>query len=116
VSGGAGARRPCRERGHERRLDRHAPVAFTADDCHSENVKFDKERLQSPSRLVRVIVLTADQVEDFEPFVPYFRFMEEGLAADVAAPTKQKIMGENRYDFGNVDLAFDEVELRLYEL
>jgi hypothetical protein len=65
-------------------------------------MKFDKERFKTANPLARVIVLTADQFEDFELFVPYFRFMEEGIAVDVAAPVKEKITGENGYVFENV--------------
>jgi protease I len=79
-------------------------------------MKFDKEWFRSPEPVARVIVLTADQFEDFELFVPYFRFMEEGVAVDVAAPTKAKISGENGYVFENVDLTFDEVDPGLYDL
>jgi protease I len=79
-------------------------------------MKFDKERFKTANPLARVIVLTADQFEDFELFVPYFRFMEEGIAVDVAAPVKEKITGENGYVFENVDLTFDEVDPRLYDL
>ena len=79
-------------------------------------MKFDKQRFETPNPLARVLVLTADQFEDFELFVPYFRFMEAGVAVDVAAPTKEKITGENGYVFENVDLTFDEVDPRRYDL
>jgi protease I len=79
-------------------------------------MKFDKEKFQTAQPLARAIVLTADKFEDFELFVPYFRFMEEGVAVDVAAPTKEKITGENGYFFENVDLAIDEVDPQRYDL
>ena len=79
-------------------------------------MKFDKERFQTPKPLARVIILTADKFEDFELFVPYFRFMEEGVAVDVAAPAKEKITGENGYFFENVDLTIDEVDPQQYDL
>jgi protease I len=79
-------------------------------------MKFDKERFTTPNPLARAIVLTADKFEDFELFVPYFRMMEEGVAVDVAAPTKETITGENGYFFENVDLTIDEVDPQAYDL
>jgi protease I len=79
-------------------------------------MKFDKERFERPDPLARVIVLTADQFEDFELFVPYFRLMEEGVAVDVAAPAKETLSGENGYLFENVDLTIDEVDPQKYDL
>lgn len=79
-------------------------------------MKFDKERFRTPTPLARVLILTADKFEDFELFVPYFRFMEEGIAVDVAAPAKAKLIGENGYFFENVDLTIDEVDAQRYDL
>ncbi len=79
-------------------------------------MKFDKERFKTANPLARALILTADRFEDFELFVPYFRFMEEGIAVDVAAPAKEKITGENGYFFENVDLTIDEVDPEQYDL
>src|SRR5512136_1459314 len=79
-------------------------------------MKFDKESVAVRNPLARVIILTADKFEDFELFVPYFRFMEEGVAVDVAAPAKEKLTGENGYIFENVDLTFEEVDAQQYDL
>ena len=79
-------------------------------------MKFDKEKFRTPKPLARAIILTADGFEDFELFFPYFRFMEEGVAVDVAAPAKEKITGENGYFFENVDLTIDEVDPQQYDL
>jgi protease I len=79
-------------------------------------MEFDKARFTTPSPLARVIVLTADQFEDLELFVPYFRLMEEGVAVDVAAPAKEALTGENGYFFENVDLTIDEVDPQSYDL
>ena len=89
---------------------------MAATACYSEEMKFDKARFKAPEPLARVIILTADKFEDFELFVPYFRFMEEGIAVDVAAPAKEKITGENGYIFENVDLTIDEVDPTKYDL
>ena len=56
-------------------------------------MEFDKERFSTPNPLARALVLTADEFEDFELFVPYFRMMEEGVAVDVAAPAKETLTG-----------------------
>ena len=79
-------------------------------------MKFDKSRFETQDPLARVIILTADKFEDFELFVPYFRFMEEGVAVDVAAPAKEKLTGENGYVFETVDLTLDEVDAERYDL
>ncbi len=79
-------------------------------------MKFDKERFEAAKPHARAIILTADRFEDFELFVPYFRFMEEGVAVDVAAPAKEKLTGENGYFFENVDLTIDEVDPQDYDL
>jgi protease I len=79
-------------------------------------MKFDKESFRTSSPLARAIILTADKFEDFELFVPYFRLMEEGVAVDVAAPEKVKLVGENGYFFENVDLTIDEVDPQSYDL
>jgi protease I len=78
-------------------------------------MEFDKQRFATPNPLARAIVLTADEFEDFELFVPYFRLMEEGVAVDVAAPVKETISGENGYFFENVDLTIDEVDPQAYD-
>jgi protease I len=89
---------------------------MAATACYSEEMKFDKARFKTPEPLARVIILTADKFEDFELFVPYFRFMEEGIAVDVAAPAKEKITGENGYIFENVDLTIEDVDPKNYDL
>jgi len=79
-------------------------------------MKFDKASVAIQKPLARVLVLTADKFEDFELFVPYFRLLEEGVAVDVAAPSKEKLTGENGYVFENVDLTFAEVDAQRYDL
>ncbi|HEY6093554.1 MAG TPA: type 1 glutamine amidotransferase domain-containing protein [Gallionellaceae bacterium] len=79
-------------------------------------MKFDKERFHTAAPQARALILTADKFEDLELFVPYFRFMEAGIAVDVAAPVKEKLAGENGYFFENVDLTIDEVDAQRYDL
>lgn len=45
----------------------------------------------------KAVVLTADQFEDMEVFVPVFRLMEEGWQVDIAAPKIEELHGENGY-------------------
>jgi protease I len=54
------------------------------------------------------VVLTADQFEDLEVLVPYFRLLEEGAKVDIAAPTLDEIEGEHGYRL-MPDLTFDQV-------
>lgn len=41
---------------------------------------------QNKDAKTRVLIVTADGTEDTEFFYPYYRFLEEGLAVDVATP------------------------------
>jgi len=84
--------------------------------CYRRTMKFDKDKYRTANPLARAIVLTADKFEDFELFFPYFRLVEAGVAVDVAAPTKEKITGENGYVFENVDLTIDQVDPQEYDL
>lgn len=76
----------------------------------------DKKRFVARAPKARVIILTANSFEDMELFFPYFRLLEEGFRVDVAAPRKQKLVGENGYVFENVDLIFSEVNPADYDL
>jgi protease I len=64
---------------------------------------------------IKALILTADKFEDMELFFPYFRLLEEGLQADVAAPKKGHIEGEHGYEF-EVDKTFDDVDSDDYDL
>jgi len=57
----------------------------------------------------KALVLTADKFEDLEVFFPVFRLLEEGWLVDIAAPKKQKIVGENGYEV-MPRKTFDEVD------
>lgn len=63
----------------------------------------------------KALILTADQFEDFELFVPLFRLIEEGFAVTVAAPTKDEISGEHGYSIVP-EMTFAEVDPDAYEL
>ncbi len=63
----------------------------------------------------RAVVLTADQFEDLEVLVPYFRLLEEGASVDIAAPTLDEIQGEHGYRLVP-DLTIDQVRADDYDL
>jgi len=43
------------------------------------------------------LILTADDFEEAELLVPYYRLQEEGLAVDIAAPRRGRVRGEHGY-------------------
>ncbi len=47
---------------------------------------------------MKVLVVTADNFEDSEFFVPYYRFLEEGFKVDIASMSKGKIKGKHGYE------------------
>lgn len=62
-----------------------------------------------------VIILTADLFEDMELFFPFFRLLEEGIQADIAAPTMEQIHGEHGYPL-KPNKTFDEINPKEYDL
>jgi len=46
---------------------------------------------------MKALILTADQFEDSELLVPYYRLREEGVAVDIAAPARGPLRGEHGY-------------------
>ncbi len=67
-----------------------------------------------PSRK-KALIMTADQFEDMELFVPLFRLIEAGWHVDVAAPNKKEINGEHGYSL-QPSLTFDEADPDDYDL
>lgn len=63
----------------------------------------------------RAVILTADQFEDMEVFVPLFRLLEEGVEVDVVAPKKGVINGEHGYQL-KVTKTIAEVDPDEYDL
>ena len=63
----------------------------------------------------KALILTANKFEDMELFFPYFRLLEEGVEATIAAPRKGHIEGEHGYGF-EVEKTFDEVHPDDYDL
>lgn len=46
---------------------------------------------------MKVCLLTADQFEEAELLVPYYRMLEEGVAADIVAPARGTVRGKHGY-------------------
>ena len=68
----------------------------------------------SRSMDIRTVILTADKFEDVELFVPYFRLLEAGARADIAAPTMEEISGEHGYSVAP-DLLIQDVDPDEYD-
>jgi protease I len=47
---------------------------------------------------MKVLIISADNFEDTELLVPYYRLLEEGVLVDVASLRKGKITGKHGYD------------------
>lgn len=47
---------------------------------------------------MRVLVISADNFEDSELLVPYYRFLEEGMQVDIASMEKGTIRGKHGYE------------------
>lgn len=63
----------------------------------------------------RAVVLTADQFEDLEVFIPVFRLAEAGWQVDIAAPTLDAIQGEHGYGL-KPTVRIDDVKADEYDL
>jgi len=66
-------------------------------------------------KMIKALILTADNFEDMELFFPYFRLLEEGLEVDIAAPKKRHIKGEHGYEL-EIRKIFDDVKPEDYDL
>ncbi|HTY48014.1 MAG TPA: type 1 glutamine amidotransferase domain-containing protein [Methanomassiliicoccales archaeon] len=68
-----------------------------------------------PGEATRAIMLTADKFEDLEVLYPYFRLLEEGIHADVAAPKMEQLNGEHGYSLMPAK-TFDQVDPGDYDV
>ncbi len=57
---------------------------------------------------MRVLILSADNFEDSELLVPYYRFIEEGIQVDIASTRTGRITGKHGYQV-EVDKTLEEV-------
>lgn len=64
---------------------------------------------------MRAIIISADQFEDSELLVPYYRLKEEGVEVDIASVNKTKIKGKHGYEV-NVDKTLQEVNPEEYDV
>jgi len=63
---------------------------------------------------MKILIMSADNFEDTELLVPYYRFKEEGMEVDVASLKKGTIKGKRGYEVA-VDKTLDEIDPREYE-
>jgi protease I len=64
---------------------------------------------------MKVLILAADNFEDSELLVPYYRFKEESIQVDVASMKTGKITGKHGYEV-EVGRTIDEVNADDYDL
>ncbi len=64
---------------------------------------------------MKVLIISADNFEDSELLVPYYRFLEEGFQVDTASMKKGKITGKHGYEVA-VDKTLEEVDADVYDL
>jgi protease I len=63
---------------------------------------------------MKIIIISADDFEDTELLVPYYRFQEEGIQVDIASLKKGSIKGKHGYEVA-VDKTLQEIDPREYE-
>lgn len=63
---------------------------------------------------MRVLIISADNFEDTELLVPYYRFIEEGIAVDIASMKKGIIRGKHGYEI-EAKLALDDINPEAYD-
>lgn len=64
---------------------------------------------------MNALIISADNFEDTELLVPYYRLKEEGLKVDVASIRKGKIKGKHGYDV-EVNISLKEVDSDAYDI
>jgi len=64
---------------------------------------------------MKALILSADNFEDTELLVPYYRLQEEGIEVDVASMKKGQIKGKHGYEVG-VDKTLKEVDPNDYDI
>ena len=63
---------------------------------------------------MKALIISADNFEDSELLVPYYRLKEEGIAVDIASMSRGKIKGKHGYEV-EVDKSLDEVDPSEYD-
>ena len=64
---------------------------------------------------MKALILTADHFEDSELFVPYYRFLEEGLEVDIASFSPGTVTGKHGYAV-EANRVFEELTPEAYDL
>ncbi|HOP39449.1 MAG TPA: type 1 glutamine amidotransferase domain-containing protein [Geobacteraceae bacterium] len=64
---------------------------------------------------MKVLILSADNFEDLELLVPYYRFLEEGFQVEIASMKKGAIIGKHGYEVA-ADKTLEEVDPDDYDL
>jgi protease I len=64
---------------------------------------------------MKALIISADNFEDTELLVPYYRFREEGMEVDVASSRKGPIWGKRGYEV-EANKSLDEVEAGEYDM
>lgn len=64
---------------------------------------------------MKVLIISADNFEDSELLVPYYRFKEEGIQVTVASKKKGMIKGKHGYEV-NVDKTLNDVNPDEYDI
>lgn len=62
---------------------------------------------------MKALIISADNFEDMELFVPFYRLREEGIEVDVASIKRGRIKGKHGYEI-EATRTFDEIEPKDY--
>jgi protease I len=65
--------------------------------------------------MMKALIISADNFEDTELLVPYYRLKEEGMAVDVASMKKGKIKGKHGYEV-EATMSLGEVDPEGYDI
>lgn len=64
---------------------------------------------------MKALMISADNFEDMELFVPYYRLKEEGIQVDIASMKKGRIRGKHGYEI-EVNKTLEEVDPEVYDI
>lgn len=71
--------------------------------------------MKKETQKVKALIISADNFEDSELLVPYYRLKEEGIAVEIASISKGKIRGKHHYEV-EVDRSLDEIDPSEYDI
>ncbi len=64
---------------------------------------------------MKALIISADNFEDLELFVPYYRLKEEGIEVEISSMKKGKITGKHGYEI-DADKTFEKVDPGEYNI